>query len=272
MALDRPTNDQPDRPQTPSRPDTPSDPHGVDHLTRAEAFASHRYWNEVPRFSAEWRAHVERWPREKPGDQGVAHGAESGHLDAAADQVARAEVRISGDIEHAAASCSRPTWLGGFEFRLKSAERIKEKVAGKMDAEPDRSPAEVVQALPDAIRYTFCFDSSNYTAGLADIKDQLRASGYEIYYTKNFWLNTEYKGVNTRWVTPEGQRFEVQFHTAESFHAKQEVTHLAYERIRDPRTSDHERSELQGFQREVSGWIPVPPGVQDMPDYKKRGF
>ena len=44
----------------------------------------------------------------------------------------------------------------------------------------------------------------------------------------------EYKGINTRWVTQEGQRFEVQFHTSESFHAKQNVTHDAYERLRNP--------------------------------------
>ena len=42
-------------------------------------------------------------------------------------------------------------------------------------------------------------------------------------YSKNHWRDDpEYKGINTRWITPEGQRFEVQFHTAESFHAKQQ--------------------------------------------------
>ena len=56
-------------------------------------------------------------------------------------------------------------------------------------------------------------------------------------YSKNHWRDDpEYKGINTRWVTPEGQRYEVQFHTAESFHAKQQVTHEAYERLRNPLT------------------------------------
>jgi hypothetical protein len=271
VALDRPADDRPETAKPPPSPDAPTDPHAVAHLTRAEAFASHRYWNEVTRFAAVWRDHVERWPRDRSGSQGQT-SAESGHVDASAEQVARAEGGISEDIKQAASDCSRPTWLGGFEFRLKSAERIREKVAGKLEAEPDRSLAEIVRTIPDAIRYTFCFDSTNYTSGFADIKDKLEASGYEMYYTKNFWLNTEYKGVNTRWITPEGQRFEVQFHTAESFHAKQEATHLAYERIRDPGTSDHERSELQEFQREVSGWVPVPLGAQDIANYKKRGF
>jgi hypothetical protein len=93
-----------------------------------------------------------------------------------------------------------------------------------------------------------------------------------MYYSKNYWAHPEYKGINTRWVTPEGQRFEVQLHTPDSFHAKHQVTHLAYERIRDPTTSRAELRELHAFQREVSSWIRVPDGTTDIPDIKKEGF
>jgi hypothetical protein len=82
----------------------------------------------------------------------------------------------------------------------------------------------------------------------------------------------EYKGINTRWATPEGQRFEVQFHTPDSFHAKEYVAHLAYERIRDPTTSRAELRELHAFRRQVSSWIQIPDGAADIPDYKKEGF
>ena len=81
-----------------------------------------------------------------------------------------------------------------------------------------------------------------------------------------------YKGINTRWVTTEGQRFEVQFHTPDSFHAKHQVTHLAYERIRDTSTGRAELRELHAFQREVSSWIQVPDGAGDIPDIRKEGF
>ena len=73
-------------------------------------------------------------------------------------------------------------------------------------------------------------------------------------------------------MTPEGQRFEVQFHTPDSFHAKQHVTHAAYERIRDRLTSDAERAELKSFQREISSRIGIPDGAPDIPDYEKKGF
>jgi hypothetical protein len=292
VSLDRPAKppDRPD-PQPAADPPEPSgDPWGVESLTRAQAFESLRaqtaptdtapltdhprnYWAEVPRCSAMWRSHTERWPTARSQDQHE-QPATAGldRVDTEAERITQAEGGITSDVQRIAGDCSRRTWLGGFEYRLKGSDRIKEKVADKLAAEPDRSLAEVVQAMPDAIRYTYCFDTDDYASGYSDVKGKLEASGYEMYYGKNFWLDSEYKGINSRWITPGGQRFEIQFHTPESFHAKHEVTHRAYERIRDPRTSEHERGELREFQREVSRLIPVPEGIRAIPDYKKEGF
>jgi hypothetical protein len=57
--------------------------------------------------------------------------------------------------------------------------------------------------------------------------------------------------------------FEVQFHTQASFEAKQ-LSHAAYERIRNPQTSDAELLELEDFQRRVCGKIPIPPGATEI--------
>ncbi len=164
-------------------------------------------------------------------------------------------------------------WLEGFKHRLKGEDRLKEKIADKLQVEPKMTAAGVLREIGDAIRFTFCFQPDNYTRGCYDIKERYESRNCEMYYSKNWWTNPEYKGINTRWVTPEGQRFEVQFHTPESFHAKHYVTHAAYERLRDPAaTSDEERAELKEFQREVSSWIRVPEGAIDIPDYRKEGF
>jgi hypothetical protein len=93
-----------------------------------------------------------------------------------------------------------------------------------------------------------------------------------MYQSTSYWTDPEYKGINTRWVTQRGQRFEVQFHTPESFHAKEVVTHKAYERIRDLTTSRPELGELHAFQREVSARVRTPDGAADIPDFKKEGF
>jgi len=163
-------------------------------------------------------------------------------------------------------------WLEGLAHRRKGDDRLKEKIAEKIEHEPDRTPTEAIREINDAIRYTFCFVSESYVDGYWNIKQRLEEGGYSMIYSKNHWRDDpEYKGINTRWVTLEGQRFEVQFHTSESFHAKQYITHDAYERRRNPLIGRSERREIETFQREVCSLIPVPTNLDSIPDYKEDG-
>ncbi|MGN6174275.1 MAG: hypothetical protein ACTHPS_15230, partial [Streptosporangiaceae bacterium] len=82
----------------------------------------------------------------------------------------------------------------------------------------------------------------------------------------------EYKGVNTRWLDQQsGLRFEVQFHTEQSWIVKQE-THDAYVKIHDVRTPLEEREQLRDFQREISAQVLQPPESEDIPDFRKDGW
>jgi hypothetical protein len=90
-------------------------------------------------------------------------------------------------------------------------------------------------------------------------------------YVRNSWNDQEYKGINTRWRTLDGGLFEVQFHTPESFEAKQ-LTHKAYESLRSPGVSKAVRRKLENFQREVSMCIPEPDGVEEVLNYRKEGY
>ena len=121
------------------------------------------------------------------------------------------------------------------------------------------------------VRYTFCFESTTYVEGYRDIKERLEAQGHQMVYSKNYWPDDpEYKGVNTRWLSAAGELFELQFHSPESFHAKQQVTHGSYERIRNPLTGRSERHELEALQRSVCAWIPVPEKAAGIPDYREN--
>jgi hypothetical protein len=81
---------------------------------------------------------------------------------------------------------------------------------------------------------------------------------------RNSWDSDQYKGINTQWHEPEtGQRFEVQFHTWASFEAKQ-LSHAAYERIRNTRTPAAEVDQLEDFQRQVCAKIPIPSGSTEI--------
>jgi hypothetical protein len=244
------------------------------------------YRTEVPRFEQIWAEHEERWPKTPRPAGGLSSDASEPHREdgsslsgpegQAGNEVVRkvreVEEGLSADVQAIQQENKYGGWLEGFEFRLKDEDRLNEKIAERLEGEPDKSTAEILRKIPDAIRYTFCFQPKNYTQGYYAIKELLEVHGHEMYYSKNWWTDLEYKGINTRWVTTEGQRFEVQFHTPDSFHAKHHVTHLAYERIRDQATSRAELRELHAFQREVSSWVQVPDGAADIADYRKEGF
>jgi hypothetical protein len=242
------------------------------------------YWSEVPRFQQASADHMGRWPDERAAPapdrsrdpDGSWRGDGTRYLNPEQHKQAREEITrvretqkvLTEHIEEAKQENACGGWLEGLEYRLKGDDRIKEKAAEILKRVPGKTVENVVRELPDVIRYTFCFEVGSYAAGYGDVKDRLERQGHSMIYSKNHWRDDpEYKGINTRWVTPEGQRFELQFHTPESYHAKQEVTHRTYERLRHPLTQDEERRELRSFQREVCSWIGVPEGATAILDY-----
>lgn len=162
--------------------------------------------------------------------------------------------------------------LAGLEYRLKGEDRLKGKVAERLQLLPDLSPGQVLSAVPDPVRFTFVYPESRYADGVGADLRRLRAEGFELAEPlKNSWMDQQYKGINSRWRESEsGQLFELQFHTRASFEAKQ-LTHPAYERIRNPETSDDERAELEDFQHQVCERIPIPVGAAEIQDYPWKG-
>jgi hypothetical protein len=156
-------------------------------------------------------------------------------------------------------------------FALKSPDRFKEKLAKMMEIEPDRSPSELSADIHDGIRYTFISDPDHYSVSVGIARRELSGRGYELVNFKPSWTGTEYKGINSQWrdnVT--GQAFEVQFHTPDSWEAKQK-THDAYERIMSPETAPAERARLCEYQREISSRVPIPSGAPGFLPYKLKG-
>lgn len=260
-----------------------------DDLDRGEADTVKRdYWSEVAGFLRASEDHIRKWPADRLASErrhsldldGSWRGDGDRYLNPEqhkqADEVIlgvrRKEVAITERIEETGRDNLSGAWPEGLEFRLKGEERLKEKIADLLETgAPDATTEEIMQHIPDAIRYTFCAEAQHYKDAYSDIKTQLEAGGYDMYYSRNHWSDTQYKGINTRWVAPDGQRFEVQFHTPESFHAKQTITHTSYERLRSALTSDEERKELMEFQREVCSWITEPESASDIPNYGEKG-
>ena len=157
------------------------------------------------------------------------------------------------------------------KFALKSPDRFKEKLAKMITRYADKSPEELMNSIHDGIRFTFTFDAAGYTKGVEQVQAKLTQSDYDLELRKPSWDSDDYKGINTRWRDNESKvLFEVQFHTYESWQAKQE-THDLYEKMQDSRTTPQERSRLEAEQRRVMGRVPVPDGAAEITPYRKAG-
>ena len=95
--------------------------------------------------------------------------------EAAAEAIGRtreAEPGLSADAQAIEQENKHGGWLDGFKHRLKGEDRLKEKIAERLEGEPDKSSTEILRKIPDAIRYTFCFQPENYTKGYYNIKER----------------------------------------------------------------------------------------------------
>jgi hypothetical protein len=249
-------------------PERDQDPDG--HPDAAER----NYWSEVPRFQRAWADHLRTWPPERLTSADPARNLSPEQLTKVKEEVGRIREtasRLTEQVRTAERDNSSGARLEGLQHCLKGDARLHEKIGELAKRLPTKAVEDIVREFPDAIRYTFCSEPSNYAASYWDVKHHMEQQGHVMIYSKNHWRDDlEYKGINTRWVTPEGQRFEVQFHTVESYHAKQEVTHRCYERLRSPLTQSNERRELQSLQREVCRWIGVPDDTMAIPDHNRK--
>jgi len=156
------------------------------------------------------------------------------------------------------------------KYALKSADRLKLKLAERINLQPGTSADVLASRIHDGIRYTFEYDDQDYTIGVEETEEALEESGYELIARKPSWDSPDYKGVNSQWRDPDSRlAFEIQFHTRVSWDAKQK-THFAYERLSDPRTLPEERAQLDSYQKEVTASVPVPPGALEIPYYHKK--
>lgn len=253
----------------------------------AEYRAASEPWDGVaPQLRDAWADHEKKWPspeRQRESPQPDTPGAWRGDGGRYLDPEANAEVdRGCERIREVGENVITPALqqieaqdperkLVGLEYHLKGPDRLKEKVAEELEARPGLTAAQALSSVPDTVRFTFCYGEDGYAAGVRADFDRLRSQGFELAKSlKNSWVGDQYKGINSQWREPEtGQRFEVQFHTQASFEAKQ-LTHDAYERIRNPQTSETELDELEDFQRQVCTKIPIPPGATEIDDHPRK--
>lgn len=294
MGIDR--GEEGDAPaRVPARPDDADTAPPLDAAERAAEHARYRArvedhgeareaWAEaLPGLRAAWEDYVQRYPeRESPAPRTQPDGSWVGAGGRELSPEKNTEASKAGaDIGEEGKEVVRPAMkrieaadpdrqLAGLENMLKGEDRLKEKIADVLLVEPALTVRQALEKVPDAVRFTFSYSSEHYTEGVISDIDRLKADGFELVKLKNLWTDDQYKGVNSQWRRPEtGLRFEVQFHTPESLEAK-ELTHKAYERLRDTRATQFERDELEKYQRRVNALLITPPDIVQIKDFPEK--
>ena len=138
----------------------------------------------------------------------------------------------------------------GLEYRLKSKDKTIEKIV-------TRKEAKSIRDLYDVVRYTVEVDVEEYYEKKENIITAMEAQGYKVIKEKDTWNLPGYKGVNIKMVNPDNSKFELQFHTKESFQAKEDA-HKLYEKQRLPQTSKEEREFLEREMDKIFTKLKIP--------------
>ncbi len=118
--------------------------------------------------------------------------ADNCRVEAACDRIAKREEEKISPALLATESQDPDRHLVGFDDRLKSRDRIKEKVCG-MIRESNFSREQAISLMPDAIRYTFQYQEARYTKGVMTDVARLNDQGFKLDKLKNSWSDDQYR-------------------------------------------------------------------------------
>lgn len=179
----------------------------------------------------------------------------------------RAEKGVTDALSNAA--LRNATHMEGLDFRVKTIDSLRRKARTDFDdwiVENSRDYmvdySKMVDDIHDTLRYTMIALPEEFGAAYAGVKKDLEASGYSFVRVKNSMTKTNgaYRGVNT-WVrSPKGYTFELQFHTMESFNAKQKA-HAYYEIERTAVEGSREQKAARRAQKEIFTSFETPRGA-----------
>src|ERR1700677_2521392 len=115
----------------------------------------HGYRDEVPRFREMWAEHEGRWPATRRSGVDPSSGASGPHhkdddlppiperhadTSGVISWAREVETPLSADAREIQQENGYDGSLEGFKFRLKGEDRLKDKIAEQMEAEPGKSP------------------------------------------------------------------------------------------------------------------------------------
>lgn len=146
----------------------------------------------------------------------------------------------------------------GMEFRIKTKESFLRKIESSYSASGN------TYEIKDIIRYTYVAPpdelAEKTTVNIKSFSDD----GYDTISVKNTWRSktNPYKGINTSVKTSDGQVFELQYHTQESFDLKNGKLHELYEKSRLLDRRSEQYIALQDEMFKLSETLEIPKGIE----------
>jgi hypothetical protein len=116
----------------------------------------------------------------------------------------------------------------GLEFRIKGKDSYLRKIRSEYSERGNNFE------IKDILRYTYVDDAKTMSDKTLNSIEEYGKLGYNTVEIKNYWLKPDiaYNGVNTVISSPDGQKFELQYHTPHSFDIKNGKMHKLYEEYR----------------------------------------
>ena len=193
---------------------------------------------------------------------GKAHHASNKHADKLHTKAKSAEPRITADVRDAVKSTSAKMY--GLKNRLKTKQSLARKI--ETDAyNDDISLEESASKVKDSVRYTALSPDKDFTKNYFAIKKSLEDKGYTETRCKNYFDlynqgKVKHKSVQSVFKSPDGQVFELQFHTPSSQNAKNKKVPL-YEEARKPGIDNARLSEIEVKMNDLAKTVFTPPNV-----------
>lgn len=169
---------------------------------------------------------------------------------------------ITKDIQSVVASTSAKMY--GLEHCLKTKESLQRKI--ETDAyNDDISLEKSASNVKDAVRYTALSSDKDFTKNYFIIKKSLEDKGYTETRCKNYFDlynqgKVKHKSVQSVFKSPDGQVFELQFHTPSSQNAKNKKVPL-YEEARKPGIDNARLLEIEAKMNDLAKTVFTPPNV-----------
>ena len=168
--------------------------------------------------------------------------------------------------------------IKGIEFHgLEYRRKTKNSAVGKINRErieneykQDWSDRKIMKQMYDLVRYTQVVNKDTFVEQAQKTIDTLKKKGYKVVQLKNFWLpevndngKNPYRGINMKWISPKGQKFEFQFNTNNNIEVKNKM-HKLYEQGRNLDDGDPKKEELNKQSLGLTKYFDNPKGIEKL--------